>query len=391
MYLLRHARLVLPGGVVHDGRLAVDGEWITELGTGANGGPHADTQVVDLTGYVIVPGFVDMHVHGGGGGSFGEDLDQARRVVEFHRAHGTTTSIASTVTMPLPELERAVEALSGLVQDGLLTGLHLEGPFISKARCGAHDPALLREPDEHVVGKLLERGHGAIKMVTLATELNGGLRAVRQLTDNGVIAALGHTDSSYEQARAAIDAGVTVATHLFNAMRGLHHREPGPIAAMLESDNVAVELVNDGHHLHDAAVELAFQAAGHSRVSLITDAMSAAGAGDGRYQLGELAVQVVDGVARLEDGGSIAGSTLTMDAAFRRAVLVNGISLERAAVAASGTPARVLGIDDLVGSLEVGKRADLVVLDDQLTVAGVMSRGRWVTEVPAPLTTADAQ
>jgi N-acetylglucosamine-6-phosphate deacetylase len=385
VYLLRHARLVLPGGVVHDGRLAVDGEWITELGTGANGGPHADTQVVDLAGYVIVPGFVDMHVHGGGGGSFGEDLDLARRVVEFHRAHGTTTSIASTVTMPLPELERAVEALSGLVQDGLLTGLHLEGPFISKARCGAHDPALLREPDEHVIGKLLERGHGAIKMVTLATELHGGLRAVRQLTDNGVIAALGHTDSSYEQARAAIDAGVTVATHLFNAMRGLHHREPGPIAAMLESDAVAVELVNDGHHLHDAAVELAFQAAGHARVSLITDAMSAAGVGDGHYQLGELAVRVVDGVARLEDGGSIAGSTLTMDAAFRRAVLVNGISLERAAVAAAGTPARVLGIDDLVGSLEVGKRADLVVLDDQLTVAGVMSRGRWVTDVPAPL------
>jgi N-acetylglucosamine-6-phosphate deacetylase len=376
---------VLPGGVVDDGRLAVDGEWITELGTGANGGPHAGTQVVDLAGHVVVPGFVDIHVHGGGGASFGEDLDQARKVVEFHRAHGTTTSIASTVTMDVPDLERAVEALSGLVQDGLLAGIHLEGPFINKARCGAHDPALLREPEEHVVAKLLERGHGTVKMVTLATELNGGLRAVRQLTDNGVIAALGHTDASYEQAREAIDAGVTVATHLFNAMRGLHHREPGPIAAMLESEHVAVELVNDGHHLHDAAVELAFQAAGHARVSLITDAMSAAGAGDGSYELGQLAVQVVDGVARLAGNGSIAGSTLTMDAAFRRAVLVNGISLERAAVAAAGTPARVLGIDDLVGSLEVGKRADLVVLDDHLRVVGVMSRGRWVTDIPAPM------
>jgi N-acetylglucosamine-6-phosphate deacetylase len=385
VYLLRHARLVLPGGVVDDGRLAVDGEWITELGTGANGGPHAGTEVVDLTGYVVVPGFVDMHVHGGGGGSFGADLAQSRRVVEFHRSHGTTTTIGSTVTMALPELERTVEALSGLVQDGLLAGIHLEGPFISKARCGAHDPALLREPDEHVVAKLLERGHGTVKMVTLATELTGGLRAVRQLTDNGVIAALGHTDSSYEQAREAIDAGVTVATHLFNAMRGLHHREPGPIAAMLESETVAVELVNDGHHLHDAAVELAFQAAGHSRVSLITDAMSAAGAGDGSYELGPLAVNVVDGVARLADNGSIAGSTLTMDNAFRRAVLVNQIPLDRASVAASGTPARVLGIDDLVGSIEVGKRADLVVLDDRLTVAGVMSRGQWITEVPAPL------
>ena len=387
MYLLRHARLVLPGGVVDDGRLAVDGDWITEVGTGANGGPHPETQVVDLAGYLVVPGFVDMHVHGGGGASYpSEDPEQARRVFEFHRAHGTTTSIASTVTMAVDELERTVEALSGLVQDGLLAGIHLEGPFINKARCGAHDPALLREPEEHVIARLLDRGHGTIRMVTVATELNGGLRAVRQLTDSGVIAALGHTDASYEQARAAIDAGVTVATHLFNAMRGLHHREPGPIAAMLESETVAVELVNDGHHLHDAAVELAFQAAGHERVALITDAMSAAGAGDGSYELGPLAVRVVDGVARLADSEAIAGSTLTMDAAFRRAVQVNQIPIERAAVAAALTPARVLGIDHTVGTLEVGKRADLVVLDDQLRVAGVMARGRWVTEVPTPLT-----
>lgn len=388
MYLLRHARLVLPGAVVDDGRLGVDGEWITELGTGDNGAAAQGTEVVDLNGHWVVPGFVDMHVHGGGGASYpSQDPEQARRVFEFHRDHGTTTSIASTVSMGIDELGRTIGNLAELTQDGLLAGIHLEGPFISKARCGAHDPDLLREPDRQVVQRLLDQGRGAVRMVTLATELHGGLRAVRQLVDNGVIAALGHTDASYEHAREAIDAGVTVATHLFNAMPSIHHREPGPITAMLEADGVTVEVINDGHHLHDAAVELAFQAAGRGRVALITDAMSAAGAGDGSYELGPLAVRVVNGVARLADGESIAGSTLTMDAAFRRAVLVNGIPIEEASVAASGTPAGVLGVDDVVGSLSVGKRADLVVLDPELTVVGVMAAGRWVVELPSHLTT----
>ncbi|AHH95429.1 N-acetylglucosamine-6-phosphate deacetylase [Kutzneria viridogrisea] len=383
MYLLRNARLVLPGAVVDNGRITVDGEWITDVGAGAEGVQGPGVRTIDLDGSWIVPGFVDMHVHGGGGASYpGTTPEQARQVFEFHRNHGTTTAVASTVTMEVGELERGIACLAELVQDGLLAGIHLEGPFISRARCGAHDPALLREPEPHLVQRLLDRGRGAVRMVTLATELHGGLHAVRQLTDNGVIAALGHTDSSYEQARTAIGAGVTVATHLFNAMRGIHHREPGPITAMLEDEGVTVEVINDGHHLHDAAVELAFQAAGHHRVALITDAMSAAGAGDGSYELGPLAVRVVDGVARLADSEAIAGSTLTMDSAFRRAVLVNQIPIEHASAAASSTPARVLGIDHLVGSLSVGKRADLVVLDADLRVQAVMSAGRWVTEVP---------
>jgi N-acetylglucosamine-6-phosphate deacetylase len=178
----------------------------------------------------------------------------------------------------------------------------------------------------------------------------------------------------------AIEAGATVATHLFNAMPVLGHRSPGPVAALLEDERVTVELVNDGAHLHPAALELAFRHAGASRVAFITDAMDAAGTGDGRYMLGPLEVEVTDGVARLVEGGSIAGSTLTLDRAFRRAVTVDRLPVQDVVAALSANPARLLGIDDRVGSLEPGKDADLVLLDEDFTLKGVMRHGEWVIE-----------
>jgi N-acetylglucosamine-6-phosphate deacetylase len=215
-------------------------------------------------------------------------------------------------------------------------------------------------------------------MVTLATELPGGLDSVRLLAEHGVIAAIGHTDATYEQTREAIDAGATVATHLFNAMPVLGHRSPGPIAALLEDERVTVELINDGTHLHPAALELAFRHAGAGRVAFITDAMDAAGFGDGRYMLGPLEVEVADGVARLVEGGSIAGSTLTLDRAFRRAVTVDRLPVEDVVTALSANPARLLGVYDRTGSVEAGKDADLVVLDERFEVKGVLRQGDWV-------------
>ncbi len=180
-------------------------------------------------------------------------------------------------------------------------------------------------------------------MVTLATELPGGIESVRLLADLGVIAAIGHTDATYEQTRAAIDAGATVATHLFNAMPPLQHRQPGPIAALLEDERITVELINDGTHLHPAVLELAFGGAGADRVAFITDAMDAAGFGDGLYDLGPLKVEVLEGVARLVEGGSIAGSTLTMDTAFKRAVTVDRLPLDRRRAGAVGQPGPAAG------------------------------------------------
>ncbi|MEX0170624.1 N-acetylglucosamine-6-phosphate deacetylase [Streptomyces sp. LMG1-1-1.1] len=378
--VLAGAHVVLPTGIVENGRVIVAGDRIA--GSSPEGAP-----TVDLTGHWLVPGFVDMHNHGGGGASFTSGTaDDVLKGVHTHRLHGTTTVVASFVTGEMDFLTQRAGLLSELAEQGELAGLHFEGPFISPCRKGAHDETLLRDPDPAEVRKLIDAGRGQARMVTLATELPGGLDSVRLLAEHGVIAAIGHTDATYEQTVAAIDAGATVATHLYNAMPALGHRTPGPIAALLEDERITVELINDGTHLHPAALELAFHHAGPERVAFITDAMDAAGFGDGRYMLGPLAVDVKDSVARLVEGGSIAGSTLTLDRAFKRAVTIDGIPVESVVQAISATPARLLGAYDRVGSLEPGKDADIVVLDAAFDLKGVMRKGEWIVDPTAAAT-----
>lgn len=369
--VLAGARVVLPGGVVDDGRVCVEGTKITAAAP-------ENAEVIDVSGHWLVPGFVDIHNHGGGGASFSGTTADVLEAVRTHRLHGTTTLVASTVTDEMDLLVTQAGLLSELAEQGEIAGIHFEGPFISPCRKGAHSEKLLRDPDPADVRKLIDAARGRAKMVTLAAELPGGIDSVRLLAEHGVIAAIGHTDATYEQTAAAIDAGATVATHLFNAMPALNHRAPGPIAALLEDERVTVELINDGVHLHPAALELAFHRAGASRVAFITDAMDAAGTGDGRYMLGPLEVEVSEGVARLVEGGSIAGSTLTLDRAFKRAVTIDKLPVEDVVTALSVNPARLLGLSDRVGSLEPGKDADLVLLDADFDLAGVMRQGEWV-------------
>ncbi|AEY90101.1 N-acetylglucosamine-6-phosphate deacetylase [Streptomyces olivaceoviridis] len=375
--MLTGANVVLPTGTVRNGEVAVDGKRIA-------GTAPAGAQVIDVTGHWLVPGFVDIHNHGGGGASFSGTAEQILTAVHTHRVHGTTTLVASTVTDEMDLLVRQAGLLSELAEQGDIAGIHFEGPFISPCRKGAHSEKLLRDPDPAEVRKLIDAARGKAKMVTLATELPGGIDSVRLLVEHGVLAAIGHTDAGYEQTVEAIDAGATVATHLFNAMPALNHRAPGPIAALLEDERVTVELINDGVHLHPAALELAFHHAGAGRVAFITDAMDAAGIGDGRYMLGPLEVEVSEGVARLVEGGSIAGSTLTLDRAFQRAVTVDKLSVEDAVTALSANPARLLGLFDRVGSLEPGKDADLVLLDADFELKGVMRQGEWVVAPQLP-------
>jgi N-acetylglucosamine-6-phosphate deacetylase len=371
--LLAAGRVVTPARVLAPGWLRVEDGRIAAVGDGA---PPRQPDL-DLPSATVVPGFVDTHVHGGGGASFdGGDPEMGAAAVRAHLAHGTTTMVASLVTASGPSLVDSVGRLADLVDDGLLAGVHLEGPWLSPRYAGAHDPALLTHPSPGQVEALLAAGRGHVRMVTLAPELPGGLDAIRRLADAGVVAAVGHTDATYDVTCAALDAGARAGTHLFNAMRGLHHREPGPVAALLEHPDAHVELVSDGVHVHPAALRLAARAKPRHTV-LVTDAMAAAAAEDGDYRLGRLTVTVREGVARLADTGAIAGSTLTMAAAVRYAVQVAGLPLEDVVRAATATPAALLGLDR-VGALEPGLDADLVVLDDDLGVERVLRRGEWV-------------
>lgn len=363
-------RVVTETGVIEHGYVEVDGERIA--------GVVEDESVHDA-GW-IVPGFVDIHTHGGGGHTFTTgDADSARRAAAFHLAHGSTSLLASLVSSPYELMRTATATFAPLVTEGVLAGIHYEGPYLSAVRCGAQNPEFLRDPSLDELAALIELGGGAIRMVTIAPERAGALEAVHLLVSHGVVAAIGHTDATYDQTLAAVAAGASVGTHLFNGMRPPHHREPGPVFALLGAASVTCELVADGVHLHPGTLSFAASVTGPDRAALITDAMAAAGMADGAYELGGQAVVVADGVARLARDGSIAGSTLTMDAALRQAVDA-GVSIVDACRMASTTPARAIGLGDLVGALLPGLRADLVVLDDDLRVVRVMRAGAWVQE-----------
>jgi N-acetylglucosamine-6-phosphate deacetylase len=359
-----YGRVVTPDGVLDNGVVEYDGDRIVDVAVAIDP-PRQDAAW-------ILPGFVDIHVHGGGGHSFTTgDPEDARAAAGFHARHGTTTLLASLVTAPLKLLSDATLAFAPLIEEGILAGVHLEGPYLSPGRCGAQNPSYLRDPDHDELAELL--AVGGIRMVTIAPERPDALDSIRFLRDRGVVAAIGHTDATYEQAVAGIEAGARVATHLFNAMRPLHHRDPGPVAALLESPEIVCEQIADGAHLHDAALRHVVQIAGAGRVALITDAMAAAGMPPGDYELGGQRVTVADGVARLAGHETIAGSTLTMDAAIRRTVQ-SGVTIVDAAIMASTTPAAVLGLGDR-GALMAGRRADLVLLDDELRVTAVLRAG----------------
>lgn len=379
---LTNARLLTETGF-RTGWLRTEGTRIRALGTGEPPESAAAGTAVDAGGRTVLPGAVDIHVHGGAGASFSDaDPERLRAVAEFGRSQGTTTMVAGLVTAAPESLLQQVAAVADLADAGEVAGAFLEGPWISPAKHGAHDPALLREPDTAEFAALLKAARGHLRMITVAPELPGALELVRAAVSEGVTVAVGHTEATYDEARAAFDAGATVATHLYNAMRPFNHREPGPIGAALTDERVTVELINDGVHVHAGAVRLAVDAAGADRIALVTDAMSATGLGDGRYTLGDLPVTVQDGRALLDDG-TIASSTIVLADAIRRTTrLLGPDALAAAARSASAVPARALGLSG-IGTLTPGHRADLLILHDDLTTAGVLHRGHWARPLPA--------
>jgi N-acetylglucosamine-6-phosphate deacetylase len=374
--LLGGGRVVTPEGVQSDAWVRVSDGRIAEISSTR---PEGEAPVHDLQGAWLLPGYIDLHMHGGGGHNVADSLEAMEQAVAFHLTHGTTATLISFVTADEPSHSQQLRWAAELVARGAghgarVLGSHLEGPFLSARRCGAQNEAHMVPPDAARLERLMAIAGETLRMVTIAPELPGALGLIETLSGAGVIAAMGHSDATYEQALEGIRAGATHATHLFNAMPPLLHRRPGLVGAALEA-GITCELINDGRHVHPAIVRLVFELI--DSPALVTDAIDAAGVGDGRFELGGQEVIVNDGEARLAATGSLAGSTLTMDVALRNAVKVSGLSIERASAAASLVPARALRADHELGSIEPGKCADLVVLDDDLSVTGVMTSGTW--------------
>ncbi|WP_246020941.1 N-acetylglucosamine-6-phosphate deacetylase [Arthrobacter echini] len=375
--IIHSARLSSGSLTQTDAWVRFDDDRVSARGTGDawRTGLPPGAAVVDAADRALVPGFIDMHCHGGGGAAADEGAEAIGTVLRAHRAHGTTRTVLSLVTAATDALLGRLGSIARITaEDPGVLGAHLEGPFLDHDFRGAHDPSLLREADDATVDALLEAAGGTLRQITIAPEHPGAASAITRFVDAGVAVAVGHSGTDYPTAMEAFGRGASILTHAFNGMRGIHHRAPGPVVAALRSDHVTLEMINDGVHVHPGVVGLAFASA-RGRVALITDAMAAADYADGTYQLGTLEVVVSEGIARTVSTGSIAGSTLTQDAALRRAVLECGVSFGDAVKALTTVPAAAVGRAHDLGRLDVGFAADAVLLDSNFHVDAVWGAG----------------
>jgi len=380
--VIHSVRLISSGIDRADAFVAFGDGRVLATGTGSGWRELAgnDSEILEGGGCVLAPGLIDIHNHGGAGASYSDGAEAIHTATRLHRQHGTTRQLLSLVTAsPEVLISQIGVAVAETRRDPTILGIHLEGPFLAREYCGAHDPDLLRDPDPELVKRLLAVADGTLRQVTMAPERTHFAESAQILQAAGVVVAAGHTAATFEQAREAIGAGATLLTHTFNAMPGLHHRAPGPVLAFVEDPRCWLEAVNDGVHVRGELIAMLCRLA-PGRVALVSDAMAAAGAGDGKYRIGNLDVDVAKGVARLTKGHSIAGSTLTLDVAVGRAVQKVGLTPLAAIEAATVVPAQILGVADRFGRLEPGHAADAVLFDADWQVRGVWIDGRPVVE-----------
>lgn len=396
------AAYLLSGTMISDGQSHADSVVAVGHGRIAYAGPRRGYRAADFPeaeeihlppGSSILPGLIDLHCHGAAGGDFPTgDSEACRTAVDFLHRGGTTTLLASLVTASRDDLLKSLAILPPLAAEGLIAGIHAEGPFLSHARCGAQNPRWLRAPDAALLGELLRAAGGALKTMTYAPELPGARELVTTLTAHGVIPSLGHTDADAHTAAASLTeaaelmaaagaagtAARPTVTHLFNGMPPLHHRKPGPVAACLRlarAGTVAVELIGDGVHLDPETVRMVFELVGAENVVLVTDSMAATGLPDGDYELGPSAVVVHDGVATLQSNGALAGGTATLLDVVRKTIDA-GVSPADAVQSATAVPAKLLGLDATLGSLRAGMRADIVTVDRDFSPVAVLRAGQ---------------
>ncbi|GAB2466394.1 N-acetylglucosamine-6-phosphate deacetylase [Conyzicola lurida] len=376
--LFEHARKLDAHGQVDDFWMLVEGDTILSTGSGQLPELPRDAQRVDVGGHWLVPGFIDLHGHGGGGHSYDTGPIEIAAALATHRAHGTTRSVISLVANPLASLRTSLTEIADIADaDPLVLGSHLEGPFLAPGRRGAHNGEFLRDPAPYEIEELIGAARGTLRQITLAPELPNALESIDVLVESGVAVAIGHTEADFDLAKRAFDRGARILTHAFNAMPGIHHRAPGPVVAAFEDKRVTIELILDGEHVHPDVAAMVFASAPR-RVALVTDAMAAAGSHDGDYTLGSLTVTVHEGIARLRGTPTIAGSTLTQDAALRNAITRSRVEPRAAVEALTHTPAKAIAYEHRLGLLSPGFAADAVLLDHAWQVTGVWADGTKV-------------
>ena len=369
--LIRCGTLVLPDHLEHDVHLVLNSGKIQDIIKT----PSANAPIIDAGNHIVAPGFIDIHVHGAmGSDTMDASAQSLTTMAQFFAAHGVTSFLPTTMTAPSAEIASALAAVLAAVGqvmnkqgagEAQILGAHVEGPFINPARCGAQSPEFMRPADPAEYLPWFESG--VVKLITVAPEMPGVMALIADATRHRVIVAIGHTDASYEQAQTAFAVGANQCTHTYNAMRGLHHREPGALGAVMANASVYAQLIADNIHVHPGAMAALYRCKGADKLVVITDAMEATGQGDGEFKLGAQRVFVRDGIARLMDG-TLAGSTLTMDVAFRNTIAATGCSLIEASRMCSHTPACAIGLGERKGLIAPGYDADLVFLDQDLRV-----------------------
>ncbi|TET20476.1 N-acetylglucosamine-6-phosphate deacetylase [Candidatus Bathyarchaeota archaeon] len=380
--VIKNGTVITPSKMIKNGVVVFKDERIITVGQEKDVETPKEAKVIDASGGIVAPGFIDIHIHGGKGTDVMDASYKAiNKLARFKASHGTTAFLATTISAAHNDLLNAAKTVKVSIKKGTdgaeVLGIHLEGPYINPKKCGGQDSKYIRPPSTDEFREILKASNYAVRLVTLAPEVEGAKKLIVELRNFGITASIGHSNATYSEVVDAIKHGISHAAHTFNRMRGFDHREPGVVGTVLIHDELTAELICDYVHVHPAAMKLLTKVKGSSGVVLVTDAIRAAGMPDGKYKLGKRNVIVKNGVSRLESGG-LAGSTLTMNKAVRNMVNLVGASLQEAVSMATINPAKVVGVDNRKGSLEQGKDADFVILDRELNVCSTIVRGKMV-------------
>jgi len=382
--IILRGQVVLPDRILSPGFVSVEGEKIVGVSQQASEMMNENQTPLDFGDTYIAPGFVDMHLHGALGKDVMDCKEESLRLIAVHQSRsGVTGFLGSTMSASMDSVLEAVGAIKKAVKQRFpseILGVHIEGPFLSKEKKGAQDQRYIRELTEDDLQRLFRAAHGIKVVISLAPEIGSNMSYISRLKKNGFIVAIGHSDATYEEALKSFQKGICHTTHLFNAMREFNHREPGVVGAVLDTGGVTAELIADGIHVHPVSLRLALACKGPENICLVTDSLKASGVGDGVFQWRGREIEVKGPKATMKDSGVLAGSVLTLNRAVKNMIDWTCVSVNEAVNMASLNPARVLGLDEEIGSIAVGKQANLALLDHDFNVLGTVLRGEFVFE-----------